>query len=134
MYNIETLAKLAGLTRRTIRYYVQRGLLDPPEGGGRGSYYTEEHLRKIEKIQKWAEQGVPLIHMKAMLEGRKAPEQVDRPTGIRTTTWERSSLMDGVELAYRPGLLSYEDLFQVKTLIQDLMRRKNDADQRNRVD
>ncbi len=127
MYNIDTLAKLVGLTRRTVRYYVQRGLIDPPEGGGRGSYYTEEHLRQLKKIQKWSEQGVPLMHMKAMLEGREAPVQVDLPTGIQTTPWERSILLDGIELTYRPGLLSYEDLFQLKTFTQDLMRRKHDA-------
>ena len=70
MYNIETLARMTGLTRRTIRYYVQRGLVDPPEGGGRGAYYTDSHLDSIKKIKRWSEQGVPLIHMKAKLEGR----------------------------------------------------------------
>ena len=126
MYNIETLAKLAGLTRRTVRYYVQRGLLKPPAGGGRGSYYTEEHLQQLRKIQNWSEQGVPLIHMKDMLEGKEAPVQLDLPTGIQTTTWVHSSLADGIELTHRPGLLSYEDLFQIKTFIQDLRRRKHD--------
>ena len=127
MYNIETLAKLAGLTRRTIRYYVQKGLLEPPEGGGRGSYYTDAHLEQLQKIQKWSEQGVPLIHMKARVEGREGQVQIDLPTGVQTTSCERCHLHDGIELIFRPGQLSYEDLFQIKEYMQDFMRRKNDG-------
>ncbi len=73
IFNIDTLARRAGLTRRTVRYYIQRGLLEPPQGGGRGSYYTAEHLRRLERIRAWAEQGVPLLHMKALLESGIEP-------------------------------------------------------------
>src|SRR5262245_22390917 len=68
-YNINTLAQKTGLTRRTIRYYVQRGLLPRPEGGGRGHYYTEEHLARIELLQRWRSQGVPLEKMKELFPG-----------------------------------------------------------------
>jgi len=128
MYNIETLAKLSGLTRRTIRYYVQRGLLKPPEGGGRGSYYTDKHLERLRKIQKWSEQGVPLIHMRDMVEGKTPSTRVDVQTGVLTVSLERCLLADGVELAFRPWQLSYEDLLQMRTFIKDLLRRKSDAD------
>jgi DNA-binding transcriptional MerR regulator len=128
MYNIETLAKLSGLTRRTIRYYIQRGLLKPPQGGGRGSYYTDQHLERLKKIQKWSEQGVPLIHMRDMLEGKTPANQVDVRTGIRTVFQERCLLDQGIELTFHQGQLSYEDLLQIRTLVKDLLRRKNDAD------
>ena len=128
MYNIETLAKLTGLTRRTIRYYVQRELLDPPEGGGRGSYYTGEHLERLKKIQKWSEQGVPLIHMRDMLEGKTPSTQVDMSTGIVTELQERFFLSEGIELAFRPGQLSHEDLIKIRTFVKDLIRRNSDAD------
>lgn len=128
MYNIETLAKLTGLTRRTIRYYVQRGLLNPPQGGGRGSYYTAEHLERLKKIQKWSEQGVPLIHIRDMLEGKTPSTQVDMQTGIMTVSLERFILSEGLELAFRPGQLSHEDLLKIRTFVKDLIRRKNDAD------
>jgi len=126
MYNIETLVKMTGLTRRTIRYYVQRGLLDQPEGGGRGSYYTDRHLGAIEKIKKWSEQGVPLIHMKAMLEGKAVQVHVDASTGIQTESCERCTVQDGIELLYRPGRLSRQELLEIKTLIEGLSRRKRD--------
>ncbi|MBC7476337.1 MAG: MerR family transcriptional regulator, partial [Candidatus Sericytochromatia bacterium] len=44
MYNIEVLAKLTELTKRTIRYYIEIGLLTPPIGNCRASYYTDYHL------------------------------------------------------------------------------------------
>jgi DNA-binding transcriptional MerR regulator len=124
MYNIETLAKMTGLTRRTIRYYVQRGLLDQPEGGGRGSYYTDRHLSTIEKIKKWSEQGVPLIHMKAMLEGKEIPVHADVSTGIQVESRELCTIEDGVELLFRAGRLSFEDLLEIKNYIENLIRRK----------
>ena len=128
MYNIETLAKLAGLTRRTIRYYVQRGLLKPPQGGGRGSYYTDEHLERLEKIKKWSEQGVPLIHVRDMLEGKTPNDLIDVETGIRTVFQEKCLLDEGIELTFRQGQLSDEELLQIQTFVRELQRRKHNAD------
>ena len=36
-FSIEDLVRLTGLTRRTIRFYVQKGLLKGPEGEKRGA-------------------------------------------------------------------------------------------------
>jgi DNA-binding transcriptional MerR regulator len=138
VFNIETLAQKAGLTRRTVRYYVQRGLLEPPQGGGRGSYYTEEHLRRLERIRAWSEQGVPLMHIKAMLDrGAAMPELAGEPAEEGSPTAEAHSLgpathagvayqrwllADGVELHVRPGALppralSPERLQRVRELL-----------------
>ena len=46
-YTINELAQYAIVNRRTVRYYVQRGLFAPPIGKGRGSHYTETHLRHL---------------------------------------------------------------------------------------
>ena len=121
MYNIETLARLTGLTRRTIRYYVQRGVLDPPQGGGRGSYYTEGHLAQLKKVRNWSEQGVPLIYMKDMLAGKAPPAEVDTDAGVVTVAYQRCLLAEGVELLFRPGRLSNRDILRVQELIQDLL-------------
>lgn len=49
-YDIEALAEKAGVTRRTVRFYVQTGLLPPPNGAGRGARYDEGHLRRLLEI------------------------------------------------------------------------------------
>jgi len=49
-YSIAEISEMTGLSRRTIRYYLQRGLIPSPHGAGRGRYYTEDHLVRIKKI------------------------------------------------------------------------------------
>ena len=118
-YNIETIARMTGLTRRTIRYYVQRELIPKPEGGGRGHYYTDEHLRRIETIQKWQEQGVPLEKIKELL-GREEmirEEIVSKPVAFTppcpiptafATKWTKVSIGDCVEVSFLDGTLTEE--------------------------
>lgn len=49
-YSIAEISEMTGLSRRTIRYYLQRGLIPSPLGAGRGRYYTEDHLAHLRKI------------------------------------------------------------------------------------
>ncbi|MGH3054299.1 MAG: helix-turn-helix domain-containing protein, partial [Gaiellaceae bacterium] len=49
-----TLAELAdrtGMSERTIRYYIQFGLLPSPEGAGPKSRYTPSHLSRLTLIR-----------------------------------------------------------------------------------
>lgn len=51
-FKIDRVALQSGLTKRTIRYYEEIGLLPPPqrsEGGIR--YYTQEHVELLNKIK-----------------------------------------------------------------------------------
>ena len=50
-YTIDDLTRMTGVTRRTVRFYVQRGLIPPPTGRGRGRHYGEEHLAGIQRVQ-----------------------------------------------------------------------------------
>src|SRR5919202_6419080 len=68
-YGIKELAELGGITRRTVRYYVQRGLLPTPLGTGRGPHYTQVHLERLIHIRRLQETGVPLAEIAARLDG-----------------------------------------------------------------
>ena len=48
--SIGELADAANLSRRAIRFYVQRGLLPPPLGVGRGRHYDPSHLHRLRRI------------------------------------------------------------------------------------
>lgn len=120
MYNIETMGKLLGFSRRTIRYYVQRGLVHPPEGFGRGAYYTDEHLERLKTIKKWSEQGVPIFQMKEMLKGKTEEVKLDTYTGIRVTRWERLKIKEGIELSYIPGSFTHTELKSIADFIDQL--------------
>ncbi len=45
------LAALCGVSERTIRYYVEEGLLPPPRGRGRGAHFDDEHLVRLRLIR-----------------------------------------------------------------------------------
>ena len=54
-YKVSELADKAKVTKRTIHYYISKGLLMPPNGEGVNSVYTDEHLERlllIKKLQK----------------------------------------------------------------------------------
>jgi DNA-binding transcriptional MerR regulator len=74
-YSIADLAAAGGVSRRTVRFYVQRGLLPPPGSLGRGARYTTAHLARLLEIKAWQEQGVPLEEIR----GRLQDAQPDRP-------------------------------------------------------
>jgi DNA-binding transcriptional MerR regulator len=72
-FSIGSLADAAGVSRRTVRFYVQGGVLEPPVGLGRGAHYTEAHLARLMQIKSWQEQGVPLEAIRARLEAQILP-------------------------------------------------------------
>lgn len=115
-YAIGDLARLAGVSRRTVRYYVQEGLIPAPLGVGRGNHYGPEHLEQILRVKAMQEAGRTLDEIrsgaastgaaapaKTLLEGlarplrsRSASESQDVP--LERSLWRRLTLAPGVEL------------------------------------
>jgi len=62
------LARKTGATRRTIRYYIQRGLLPPPHGAKRGAWYDEEHANRLKQILHLKSGGLSLEAIARILE------------------------------------------------------------------
>ena len=72
---IQELARRARVTPRTIRYYVEQGVLPPPERG-RPARYTGEHLRRLALIRRLKEQHLPLEEIRDTM-SRLSLEEVD---------------------------------------------------------
>ncbi|TBL69322.1 MerR family transcriptional regulator [Paenibacillus thalictri] len=50
-YKIDDVAKECGLTKRTIRYYEEIGILPPPERSEGGiRLYTREHIERLKRL------------------------------------------------------------------------------------
>ena len=64
---ITELSSLAGVTPRTIRYYVSVGLIPPPDQAGRAARYGETHLRRVRLIRRLQDQHLPLAEIRARL-------------------------------------------------------------------
>jgi len=56
-YRIGELAREAGITVRTLRYYQERKLLPPPRRKGRTGWYSRAHLNRLRVIGQLLERG-----------------------------------------------------------------------------
>ena len=79
-YSISELAALGGVSPRTVRYYVQLGVLPPPAGRGLGGKYGPQHLERLLKVRELQREGVHLEQMAAFLERPETKDMVrERP-------------------------------------------------------
>ena len=97
---IGDLARLAGVSRRTVRYYVQEGLIPAPLGVGRGNHYTRAHLDEILRVKTLQEAGRTLDEIRQTPAGGKKAAARERATvtAPERTLWRRLSLSPGVEI------------------------------------
>jgi DNA-binding transcriptional MerR regulator len=56
-YSIGELAREAGITVRTLRYYQERKLLPPPRREGRSGRYSQHHLSRLRAIGQLLDRG-----------------------------------------------------------------------------
>jgi len=99
-YTTGEMAKLCGVTVRTVQYYDTRGLLTPSElsEGGR-RLYSEADVKKLKLICFLREIGLPLASIGEILEA----ENADRVTGLLL---EQQSEQLREEIAQKQGQLS----------------------------
>ena len=100
LYAIGELADLAGISRRTVRYYVQEGLVPPPLGLGRGNHYGREHLERLLHVKALQEAGRSLDEIRQLLGQQQAPG-MPMPELLPRTAWRRIEIAPGVELQLR---------------------------------
>ena len=101
-YAIGDLATLAGVSRRTVRYYVQEGLIPQPLGVGRGNHYGPEHLDQILRVKALQDAGQTLDEIRRAPAGgvskrSKRPRSAEEAS-VERSIWRRLTLAPGVEL------------------------------------
>jgi len=74
-WKLAQLAGRAGLAPRTVRYYVQRGLLPAPVFRGADTTYNEDHLLRLKAIRRLQERFLPLDAIQAELQ-RLSPDGI----------------------------------------------------------
>ena len=143
-FKLDELASLAGTSPRTVRYYVQRGLLPAPMFRGRDTAYTREHLARLRAIRHLQGRFLPLDAIEAELArltpkelehlGARTPTEHEAPAddatpkrqGVRSeraSRWARWELAPGLELLVAEGATAAaRDLAEE---IRDLARRRS---------
>jgi DNA-binding transcriptional MerR regulator len=103
-YSADELATLAGVPRRTLRYYIQLGLVDRPIGETRAAYYTWAHLHQLLEIRRLTEQGFSLERVQELLSSRdEPPPAAATPRAGSILVQSHVYLAPGVELVIDPG-------------------------------
>jgi DNA-binding transcriptional MerR regulator len=100
-FGIQELVQLSGVPRRTVRYYVQIGLLAAPEGAGRGHYYLPAHLERLVRIRDLRQQGRSLDEIRALLDRRGGGPAAAATPPMELAT--RIRLRSGIELVVPHG-------------------------------
>ncbi|PEA56638.1 MerR family transcriptional regulator [Bacillus pseudomycoides] len=124
MYKIEEVTKQTGLTKRTLRYYEEIGLIHPPERSeGNIRLYTDEDVERIKKIVEAKEVlGITLQEMQYFLSLKERMEQrrnSDNPQGREVIQEIANMLTSQIETLDKKML----QMKRVKEELEDSLER-----------
>ena len=98
-YSIQDLADLADVSRRTVRYYVQEGLIPAPLGVGRGPHYGQAHLDRLLQVKELQSSGRTLDEIRADVDGGAERRVVKEAVALPDrSVWRRLQLSPGIEI------------------------------------
>ncbi len=126
-YGFDELCTLVELSARTVRYYIQIGLADRPDGLNRGARYTTRHIEQLLTIKKWQAAGLSLERIRELLHGDANDLPPPAPKAAGTiSVWSRLIVAPGIELHVEAGEanLSPEAL---RTLFRKVMSAYQDT-------
>jgi DNA-binding transcriptional MerR regulator len=123
-YSIGELAEQAGVSRRTVRFYVQRGLIAAPLGKGRGEHYDKRHLARIRHVRRLQREGFALREI-AGLAGGNAPIEPETDPGPGPAIVARIPLGPGatLEIDAGSGLATPETLTRLAAACARILKR-----------
>ncbi len=129
LFRIEQVAELTGMTKRTLRYYEERGLLDPPtrtEGNYR--LYSQadlDHIKRVKRIRELL--GASLAEIKEMVEGEEARQTFRDAWAQNPDPLARIALLERGEAVVRRQLsvvrARLAELTNLESALSDKLRR-----------
>jgi DNA-binding transcriptional MerR regulator len=108
-FTLDEICALIEMNKRKVRFYIQKGLVDRPEGIGKGAFYTHAHLEQLLVVRKWKEAGLSLERIQEIITGEKEicqggkpiPPPVLKKRGT-VEIWSHLYIDDGIELQIEP--------------------------------
>lgn len=102
-FTLNELCLLADLPVRTLRYYVQNGLVDRPDGETRAARYGSKHLEQVLLIKKWTAAGLSLERVREILRGEEPTVPAKSRKAGSIEVCSHLYVADGVEMVIEPG-------------------------------
>lgn len=128
-FSLEDLCTLVEMSKRKVRFYMQKGLVDRPEGVGKGAFYSHRHLQQLLTIRKWKTAGLSLERIQDLiLDSEPSQEEafpIPPPRRKRTgdvEVWSHLYIQDGIELHIEPQRSNLTPE-QVRALCQEIVKQ-----------
>ena len=119
-FTLDDLCSLTDFSKRTVRYYMQLGLVDRPIGETRAAHYLEAHLQQLLRIKKLTDAGVSLERVRDVLTGgdEPVPARAKKPGSIEVKS--HLFVVPGIELQISPDEAGLTP-DQVRALVKAVM-------------
>ena len=120
-YTLDELCLLTDFSKRTVRYYIQIGVVDRPVGETRAAHYQSSHLEQLLKVKKLTDAGISLERVKEAMTGEdlSVPLFKRKPGSVEVKS--HLYVMPGVELQISPEEAGMSPE-QVRALVKEVMR------------
>ena len=129
-HSLDELCALVDLTKRKVKFYIEKGVIDRPEGAKKGAYYIQKHVEQLLEIKKWQKAGLSLERIKSLLDDKDGvsplpPPKLRQPGDVEV--WSHIYIDDGVELLIEPrrSELSPEQVEQLCRVLQSKLLSVN---------
>lgn len=101
--SFDELCSTVDLPSRKVRYYIQMGLVDRPDGTTRWAKYTTRHVEQLLSIKKWQSAGLSLERIRELLHGEPDDLPPKRQAAGSIEVWSRLLVAPGIELSVEAG-------------------------------
>ncbi|KXG09035.1 HTH-type transcriptional regulator HmrR [Anoxybacillus sp. P3H1B] len=112
LFKIGELAELAGVSKRTIDYYTQLGLLEPLRSESNYRYYPEESLEYLRLIHVLKKQNLTLEEIK------------ERVQTMKNLSFSVEEIADKIEHLQEQMKHIQEEVLELKPLLQHLNKQQ----------
>ena len=120
-FSLDELCTLTDLPKRTVRYYMQMGLVDRPIGETRAAHYLTAHLDQLLKVKQLSDAGISLERIADIQNGEELqiPIRPRKPGDIQVKS--HIHVAPGIELQISPeeADMSTE---QIRALVKAVMK------------
>jgi len=120
-FSLDELCTLTDLPKRTVRYYMQMGLVDRPIGETRAAHYLAAHLDQLLKVKQLSDAGISLERIAEIQNGEELPipPKPRKPGDIQVKS--HIHIAPGIELQISPEEADMSPE-QIRALVKAVMK------------
>ena len=120
-FSLDDLCTLTDLPKRTVRYYMQMGLVDRPIGETRAAHYLSAHLDQLLKVKQLTDAGISLERIAEIQNGEElpVPAKPRKPGDIQVKS--HIYVAPGIELQISPEEADMSPE-QIRALVKAVMK------------